>query len=89
MWSVGGGGKPLQLYDSRGGYGLLSLGIPEQEPLAAPITSEDTKEVGMVTEYHLLLLLLPWEHTTQLLSMPNALGSVQKLDHCHLPGTYN
>ena len=39
------------------------LGVPEQAPFAAPITSEDTTEEGIVTEHYLLLLSLPWENT--------------------------
>ena len=49
--------------DSRGGHGPPPLGIPEQKSLAAPATSEGTTEKDIVTEHHLLLLLLPWEHT--------------------------
>ena len=49
--------------DSKGGRGPLLLGIPEQESLAAPTTSEGTTEKDIVMEHHLLLLLLPWEHT--------------------------
>ena len=49
--------------DSRGGHGPLPLWIPEQEPLAAPTTSEDTSEEDIVMECHLFLLSLPWEHT--------------------------
>ena len=45
--------------DSRGGHDLLPLGVPEQAPLAAPITSEK----GTAIEHYLLLLLLPWELT--------------------------
>ena len=49
--------------DSRGGHGPPPLGVPEQAALAVPITSEDTTEEGIVTEHHLLLLSLSWEHT--------------------------
>ena len=49
--------------DSRGGCGPPPLGIPEQTALAAPITSEGNTEEGIVTEHHLLLLSLSWEHT--------------------------
>ena len=48
--------------DSRGGHGLLPLGVHEKEPLRAPITIEGTTKKGIVTEYHLLLSLC-WEHT--------------------------
>ena len=40
-WSTGGRGKPPVITDSRGGHGPLPLGVPEQAPLAAPITSEE------------------------------------------------
>ena len=43
--------------DSRGGRGPLSLGVPEEEALVAPITSEK----GIAIEHYLLLLSLPWE----------------------------
>ena len=42
-----------------------------------------------MTEYHLLLLLLHWEHTTLLLPLLNTLGNAQTLDHCPFPGTHN
>ena len=45
--------------DSRGGHGPIPLGVPEQAPLVAPITSEE----GVVIEHYLLLLSLPWELT--------------------------
>ena len=41
----------------------MPLGIPEQKSLAAPTTSEGTKEKHIAMEYHLLLLSLAWEHT--------------------------
>lgn len=49
--------------DSRGRHGPPSLGIPEQKSFAAPTTSEGTTEKDIVMEHHLLLPLLPWEHT--------------------------
>ena len=61
---IGGGDKTLAVIsDSRGGHGLPPLGICEQAPLAAPCTSEVTTEEGIVTENHLLLFSLSWEHT--------------------------
>ena len=48
--------------DSRGGRGPPPLGILEQNSLAAPTASEGTKEKDIMTEHHLLLLSLPWEH---------------------------
>ena len=47
--------------DFRGGCGLPPLGVPEQAPLVAPVTSRAPEE-GIVTEYHWLLLSQPWEH---------------------------
>ena len=40
-----------------------ATGVPEQETLAVPTTSEGTTEEHTVMEHYLLLLLLPWEHT--------------------------
>ena len=60
MWQ---GQTTTVISDSRGECGSLLMGIPEQEPLAAPITSEGTTEEDIAMKYHLLLLLLPWEHT--------------------------
>ena len=75
--------------DSRGGCGPPPLGISEQKSLAAPITSEGTTEKDIEKEHHLLLLSLPWEHTTLLLPLTISLGRVQRLDHTLLPGTCN
>ena len=52
----GGGGKPLQW------RGPPPLGLPEQEPLAAPTMLEGTTEEDFVMEHQLLLLSLSWEH---------------------------
>ena len=41
---------------SRGGHGLLPLGVLEQAPLAAPITSEE----GSAIKHYLLLLSDSW-----------------------------
>lgn len=49
--------------DSKDGLGLPPLGVCEQAPLAAPVTSEGTKEEGIVTKHRLLLLSLSWELT--------------------------
>ena len=63
-WSAGGRGKPLQLsLTPEVGCGTPPLGIPEQKSLAVSTTSEGTTEKDIVTEHHLFLLLLPWEHT--------------------------
>ena len=87
-WSAGGRDKPPQLSDSRGGHGPSPLWIPEQEPLAAPTTSEGTTKEDIVTEHHLLLLSLPRSTPALLLPMPNALGSAQTLNLCPFPGIY-
>ena len=58
------GQTPAVISDSRGWHGPPPpLGIPEQKSFAAPTTSEGTTEKDIVIEHHLLLLLLPWEHT--------------------------
>ena len=49
--------------DSRGEHGPMPLAISEQKSLAAPITSESITEKDTLTEHHLMLLSLPWEHT--------------------------
>ena len=75
--------------DSRGGQGLQPLGVCVQAPLVAPVTSEGTKEEGIVTEHHLLLAYSPGNTPTLLLPLINTLGSTYTLDHCHFPGPYN
>jgi len=45
--------------DFRGGCGLPPLGVPEQPPLVAPVTSQE----GTVIKHYLLLLSFPWELT--------------------------
>ena len=60
----------------------MPLGIPEQKSLAAPTTSEGTAEKGTMTEYHLLLLLLPWKHTHP--AVATAKHSGQCPDDCSL-----
>ena len=57
------GQTTIVITDSRDGHDPLPLGVHEQAPLAAPVTSEDTTEEGFVTKHHLLLLSLPWELT--------------------------
>ena len=44
---------------SRGGHGLLPLGVHEQAPLQHTNHLKGTTEEGIVTKHHLLLLLLP------------------------------
>ena len=71
--------------DSRGGHGPPPLGVPEQKSLTAPTTSEGTTEKDVVTEHHLLLLLLPWENPCPVAATANALGGAQMIDHCPFP----
>ena len=33
-------------------------------------------------EHHLMLFLLPWQHSRLAAATPNVLGSAQMLDHC-------
>ena len=55
--------KTPVISDSRGGCGQSPLEVHEQAPLSAPITSEGTIEMDIVTKHHLYLLSLPWEFT--------------------------
>ena len=70
-----------QLSLTQGGRGLPPLGVHEQAPLAAPVTSEDTTEEGFVTKHHLLLLSLPWE-----LTHPTTATAKCSQHHLNLPG---
>ena len=72
--SVGSGGKPAQP-DSRSGCGPSPLGVHEQAPPAAPVTSEVSTEEGTATKHHPLLLSLPWEHTGLTVPLSNTLGN--------------
>ena len=74
--------------DSRGGHGLLPLGVHEQAPLEAPVTSEGTTDEGIMTEHHLLLVLHPWEHTGPAAATAECSGQCPQLGHCHFPGCY-
>ena len=89
--STGGGGKPLQLSNYRDGRGLPQLAVHEQVPLAAPITSEGTTEEGIATKYHLLFLLLPWEHIYPAVATAKCSGHLLNLckAHYHIPGPCN
>ena len=58
------GKTPNVISYSRDGCSPLPLGVPEQEPLAAPTTSGGTTVEGNVIEHHLLLCSLPWDHTS-------------------------
>ena len=52
---------------TRGGSGLLSLGVHEQAPCkgttCSPSHLKGTTEKGTVTKHHLLVFSHPWEHT--------------------------
>ena len=48
---------------SRVGHSLPPLGVHEQAPFVATITSEGTTEEVMMAKHHPLLLSLPWELT--------------------------
>ena len=67
------GDKPLQLSDSRGGLGLLPLGVPEQAAPVVPITAEE----GTAIEHKMLLPSIPLEIMHLLLLLPNALVTLQ------------
>ena len=72
--------------DSRSGHSLPQLGTSEQKTFAASTISEGITEKDITTEYHLMLFLLPWEHTNTLqLPLPKVLGGAQMLDHWSLP----
>ena len=59
--------------DSRGGHGLLPLGVLEQAPLAAPITSEEGSAVQSNTTC--CCSQIPGNPHTLLLPLPNAPGT--------------
>ena len=73
--------------DSRGGCGLLPLGVPEQAPLVAPITSEE----GIAIEHYLLLFSLPWELTHPAAATAKCSGHIVNLPkaHYHFPEPCN
>ena len=54
-WSAGSGGKPPQLSLTP----EVGMGVPEQSPFMAAITSEE----GIAVEHYLSWLSLPWELT--------------------------
>ena len=72
---------------TRGGRGLLPLGVCEQAPLAASVTSEVSKEEGTATNHQWLLLSLPWELTCPASATAKHSGRHLHLsDPCHFPG---
>ena len=78
-------GAKAVISNSSGGCGLPSLGILEQAPPTAPITSEVSTEEGTATEHHKLLLSLPWECTCTTTATAKHSGCHLHLpeDHCH------
>ena len=56
-----------------------------------PVTSGFAVEEGTATEYHLLLLFLPWEHTHTAVATAKGSGCHLYLPegHCHFPGSCN
>ena len=83
----GGGSKPPQLSLTP------EVGIYlNKKSLTAPNTSEGITEKDATMEIHLVLFLLPQEHThTHTLQppLPNVLEGAQTLDHCPFLGTCN
>ena len=74
------------------GHGSPPVGVSEQAPTVAPVTSEATKEEGTTTEHHLLLLSQPWEHIRSAAATATAKCSGHQLhmpDHCPFPGACN
>ena len=73
--------------DSRDRHGLLPLGVPEQAPLAAPITSEE----DIAIKHYLLLVSLPWELTNPAAAIAKCSGHLINLlkTHYHFPGPCN
>ena len=75
--------------NSRGGCELQPHEVPEQEPLAAPVTSEE----GIAIEHYLLLLSLPWEltHPTTATATAKCSGHIINLPkaHYHFPEPCN
>ena len=72
------------------GCSLPPLGICEQAPPIAPITSEVSKGEGTATMHHPLLLSLPWEHTCPASATAKCSGPhLHMPDHCHIPGPCN
>ena len=73
--------------DPRGGHGSLPLEVPEQAPLAAPITSEEVTAI----EHYLLLLSLHWELTLPAAATAKCSGHFINLlkAHHNFPGPCN
>ena len=78
-------------HDSRGGHGLPLLGVHEQAPPVAPVTSEVSTEERIATEHNLSLLSLPWECTHPIAATAKCSGCCLNLAeaHCHFSGPCN
>ena len=81
------GQTTTDITDSRDGHGLLPIGIPEQAPSVAPITSEE----GTAIKHKLLLLSLPWELTHPAVATAKCSGHLEDLPRAyyHFPGPCN
>ena len=70
--------------------GLPPLGVCEQAPPAAPVTSEVGKKEGTETEHHPLMLSHPWKHTHPAAATAKCSRQCPPvLDHYHFPGPCN
>ena len=63
------------------------LGVCEQAPPVAPVTSEFGKKEGTATEHHPLLLSLPWEHTCPTAATAKCSGQIPDACSLSLPRT--
>ena len=69
------------------GHGLPPLGVCEQAPFVAPVTSEVCREESAATKHQPLLLSLPWEHTCSAAATAKCSRRCLHIpDHCHFPG---
>ena len=66
---------------SRGVHGLLPLGVQEQAPLVALITTEGTSEEVIVTKHYLFLLQVLWELTNQATATATATATTKCSGH--------
>ena len=73
--------------DSRDGHGLFPIGVLEQAPFEALITSEE----GFAIEHYLLLLSVPWELTHPAVAIVKCSGHLEDLPRAyyHFPGPCN
>ena len=84
-------GATTAISDSRGEHGPPLLGICEQAPLAAPVTSRSGTEEDAATEHHPLFFSLPWECTHLVAATAKCSGHCLYLPkgHCHFPEPCN